>query len=98
MLDARVLGKPQEFDGTESAWMNYKFVFESYVGAIDPVMQSELAAAAAAPGPIPLACMTPDVVAHSKSLFNVFVLTWKKSALSFLRMVEKRMATSAGEP
>ncbi len=92
------MGKPQEFDGTESAWMNYKFVFESYIGAIDPVVQTELAAAAAALGPIPLGIMVPDVAARSRSLFNVFVLKWKKSAHIFSEWMRRATATRCSEP
>ncbi len=78
ILDARVFGKLVDFDGTEQSWMNYKYVFESYIGTIGQQMQSEILAAAFAPGIIPLANMTPEVQSPSKSLFTAFVLTWKK--------------------
>ena len=41
-LSQNMLGKPPEFDGTEQGWQGYKFVIESYIGALDIDMYDEL--------------------------------------------------------
>ena len=66
----RLLSKPQSFDGTEAHWIEWKFSYLAYIGAIDDTMVKETIEAMAAAAPIKLAGMADD-------------LTRKRAALMF---------------
>ena len=57
----RLLSKPKSFDGTEAHWIEWKFSFMAYLGAIDDFMVKETLEAMSAAVPIKLAGMADDV-------------------------------------
>ena len=57
----RLLSKPKSFDGTEAYWIEWKFSFMAYLGAIDDLMVKETLEAMSAAAPIKLAGMADDV-------------------------------------
>ena len=88
-LSQNMLGKPPEFDGTEQGWQGYKFVIESYIGALDIDMYDELRISETSAAEINLVDLNPDQSARAGKLFHMFVLTWKKTAQTQLRLVER---------
>ena len=52
VVDTRLLGKPERFDGSNNAWREWKFTCKSYLCAIDSTFKSLLDKAEVAPGVI----------------------------------------------
>ena len=45
VVDTRVLGRPDKWDGSEMAWPNCSFVMKAYAGAIDQALSADMTTA-----------------------------------------------------
>ena len=41
-VDTRNLGRPSQFNGTDSAWRDWSVVFRSYAALVDPALKEEM--------------------------------------------------------
>ena len=45
VVDTRVLGRPDKWDGSEKAWTNWSFVMKAHAGAIDQALSADMTTA-----------------------------------------------------
>ena len=45
VVDTRVLGRPDKWDGSEKAWPNWSFVMKAYAGVIDQQLSEDMTSA-----------------------------------------------------
>ena len=71
VVDTRILGGPERFDGKDAGWYDFKFEFENYMGAVNSTVVEMMEVAAEHPDVIPMSVMTTDQKAVSQQLFYV---------------------------
>ena len=57
LIDTRILGKPDTFNGEESKWKDWSVVTKTYAGVVCPALAHLMAAAEASPGAVPNATL-----------------------------------------
>ena len=74
VVDTRVLGKPDQFDGDLAKWPDWSFVMSSYVHCVSAELGGLLRFAGDHPDPIPMARLPPANQQYSNQLFHMLVL------------------------
>ena len=81
MIDTRLLGKPEKFDGTDVHWRDWKFVTKSYLQAAMPGIGTLLTKAEATTDDISNEFLSTAMLQMSTQLYYVLVLLTKFRAL-----------------
>ena len=68
VVDTRVLGRPDEWDGSEKAWPDWSFVMKAYAGAIDQELSTVMNGAEISTDALSSERMTPPVKSRSVQL------------------------------
>ena len=87
--DARLLGRPSTFDGSEVAWGDWNFQARAYLETLSPYMSDTLDLAEQSPDPLSLVRLTAEAKVASKQLFYVLANLLKGPAMLELRRCEK---------
>ena len=81
VVDARVIGKPDQFDGDPMKYANRKFKMRSYLGAVDQRYQQELTTTEASSTPRLTASLGSEESALNTQMYYVLVMTTAGAAL-----------------
>jgi hypothetical protein len=88
VVDSKVFGKPANFEGSESEWTQWSFIFTAYIYCLDAVMGAEMTKAGTSTTQISMSTTNAESRQRSSVLYNIMVMLWKKKALTFLQLVE----------
>ena len=88
VVDSKVFGKPANFEGAESEWTQWSFIFTAYIYCLDAVMGAEMTKAGTSSTQILMGTTNAESRQRSSVLYNIMVMLWKKKALTFLQLVE----------
>ena len=88
ILDTRVLGKPETFDGSIEKWADWAFVFRSYVHCVSADLGTLLHEAEGRTEQIPAEKLSPVARQLGTQLYHMLVLLCKDRALRVLQQVE----------
>ena len=80
-IDARVLGKPEPFDG-QTGWRDWSTVFRAYSGACNQDLERLMARAEASVDPTLNRSMNAEESSMSSQLYYMLVMICKSSALT----------------
>ena len=58
VVDTRILGRPERFDGKDAGWYDFKFEFENHMGAVNSTVVEMMEVAAKQQDTIPMSVMT----------------------------------------
>ena len=89
LLDTRGVAKPQIFDGQESSWPSWCFVFESYALLLSKDLAKHMDKAADLEDEPFLHEMADSAVELARVLYAILVSVLQNKALSILMIVEK---------
>ena len=67
-MDARLLGRPREYNGNSTEWNDFKFVFKSYIGVVAHPMLAAMTHAETLNEPIVISGLSPEDAQLSRSL------------------------------
>ena len=81
VVDTRVLGRPDKWDGSEKAWPNWSFVMKTYAGAIDEDLSADMTAAECSTDAMSNDTMTGERKARSVHLYFVLIMLCTGRAL-----------------
>ena len=81
VLDTRVLGRPDKWDGSEKAWPNWSFVMKAYAGAIDQDLSADMTTAECSTDAMSNDAMTGERKARSVQLYFVLIMLCTGRAL-----------------
>jgi len=84
----KLLAKPTSYDGDEKTWVQWKFSFMSYMGAVDVDMVREAEVAMKQKTPVPISSLNVDEKKRSAMMFSILAQIWKKRAMVVLQTVE----------
>ena len=73
VVDPRVLGKPDKWDGSEKAWPNWSFVAQAFAGAIGQKLADDMTRAELSTTSLDNDVMTPEAQARSVQLYFVLI-------------------------
>ena len=76
----RMLGKPQNYDGSESKWRDWKFIFVAHVSNLSPEMAQEMTAAEAARGEIDIDLINEEARPRCRALYTILSTLWVADA------------------
>ena len=82
LLDTRVLGKPQAFDGDTARYSDWSFVLKSYMSAVDPAYTEAFREIEASEVSMVNATLSADDVDLSTQLYYVLVMLTSGPALT----------------
>ena len=88
VVDTRILGRPERFDGKDAGWYDFKFEFENYMGAVNSTVVEMMEVAAKQQDMIPMSVMTADQKAVSQQLFYAMAMLVRGTARRILRKVK----------
>ena len=89
-VDARLLGRPPKFDGSENAWPDWSFQVRAYLETVHGDMGNHLDLVQASPDtPLVLSGMNPSSIANAKKLYYILAMLLSGSPLLTLKQVEK---------
>ena len=88
MIDTRVLGRPDKWDGSEKASPNWSFVTKAYAGAID--QQDDMSQAEISMMVLDEDSMSPEAQAKSVQLYFILIVRWTALALRHMAGAWKR--------
>ena len=71
LVDTRVLGRPDKWDGSEKAWPNWSFVMKACAGAIDQALSADMTTAECSTDVMSNDTMTGEKKARSVQLYFV---------------------------
>ena len=74
VLDTRVLGRPDKWDGSEKAWPNWRFVMKAHAGAIDQHLSTGMTSAEISTDALSNESMTPRKQSRSVQLYLVLIM------------------------
>ena len=95
VVDTRILGRPERFDGKDSGWHDFKFEFENYMGAVNSTVVEMMEVAAKQQDPIPMNVMTEEQKAVSQQLFYVMAMLVRGTARRVVRKVKLKNGMEA---
>ena len=81
VVDTRVLGRPDRWDGSEKAWPNWSFVMKAYAGAIDQDLSADMTTAECSTDAMSNDAMTGERKARSVQLHFVLIMLCTGRAL-----------------
>ena len=81
VVDSRLLGKPDHFDGS-AHWRDWSVVFRSYASAVNSRLGQLIAAAEQSTTPVLTAAMASPDSEWSQQLYHMLVMLCKESALT----------------
>ena len=81
VVDTRVLGRPDKWDGSEKAWPNWSFVMEVCAGAIDQALSADMTTAECSTDVMSIDTMTGEKKARSVQLYFVLIMLCTGRAL-----------------
>ena len=88
VIDTRVLGKPSKYGGDREQWVSWKFVFKSYIGALDGEMLNEVEACEKLTRPIALGILPEDTQRRSRTMSYILAQTLTAAPLLTLMNAE----------
>ena len=86
LIDTKAIGKPPPFDGEETRWREWSYVFKAYLGMMDSGMTPLLAASETSTEAIQLEQMGPTTQDRSQTLQYVLILMTRNRALRIVRL------------
>ena len=82
VVDTRVLGRPDKWDGSEKAWPNWSFVMKAFAGAIDQALSADMTTAECSTDAVSNDTMTGEKKkARSVQLYFVLIMLCSGRAL-----------------
>ena len=81
VVDTRVLGRPDKWDGSEKAWSTWSFVMKAYAGAIDQALSADMTTAECSTDVMSNDTMTGEKKARSVQLYFVLIMLCTGRAL-----------------
>ena len=81
VVDTRVFGRPDKWDGSEKAWSNWSFVMKAYAEAIDQALSADMTTAECSTDAMSNDTMTGETKARSVQLYFVLIMLCTGSAL-----------------
>ena len=73
VVDTRVLGRPDKWDGSEKAWPNWSFVIKAHAGAIDQELSTDMTNSESSTVVLSNEAMTGRRKARSVQLYSVLI-------------------------
>ena len=107
VVDSRVLGRPDRWDGSEKAWPNWSLVMKAYAGAIDQELSTDMTGAEIGTDVLSNESMTPPKKSRNVQVYFVLITlcigraldlialrmagAWRHGGCSFKRTAERTM-------
>ena len=95
VVDTRILGRPERFDGEDANWYDFKFEFENYMGAVNNTVVEMMEVAAKQQDAIPMDVMTSEQKAVSQQLFYVMAMLVRGTARRVVRKIKLKNGMEA---
>jgi len=87
VVDTRVLGRPEKWDGSAKTWPDWSFVVKAYAGAIDSAMAADMTVVESAGIPTLNTTMSPRTQQRSVQLYFILIMLCVGKALDRLANV-----------
>ena len=94
-IDTRVLGKPTKYNGDREQGVSWKFVFKSYIGALDSRLLNDLEIAEVQRDPLYLSSLPEGAQARARLLTYVLSQTLTGAPLLMLMNTESHNGLEA---
>ncbi len=85
MLDTRLIGKPNEFNGDDAKWSDFQYVMMSYCGLLYAQLPEWMDASRNSPVPV-LHSADANERHHGTVLYHLLVMLCKGKALSTIKL------------
>ena len=85
VVDTKLIGRPPKYDGSDSGWQDWKFVFLAYCQLLSPVMARSMVSAAGFQNEVPMASVEEEREAQEQ-LYWLLAMLVTGCALAEVRM------------
>ena len=91
MVDNRVVGNPDKWDGSEKAWPNWSFVTKAYEGVVDQKLSHDMTEAEISTTVLDNDSMSPEAQARSVQLYLILIMLCTGRALDRIASAPTRL-------